>query len=265
MTEHISQKLGIDWLKTIAAALAAMSSAVLLSTLGAAGTIIGAALGSVVATVGGALYSQGLGRSRERLAQAQATALRKVGSAQAEVRRSSRNHGDDQTVDAHLTHAEERLDEAKEDLDAVAGEPPDPGWRERFAMLPWKRISLVAAGVFAATVLAITAFEIVAGETVSSLTGGTDGGGGGTTITHLGGGSGGRTSRHDDKAPPDGGSSPTSEPSTESSEQASPTDEPTGEPTESSSGFTTTLPAPTTPTSPASTLPAEPSTTPPSE
>ena len=261
MAEHLSQKLGIDWLKTIAAALAAVSSAVLLSTLGAAGTIIGAALGSVIATVGGALYNQGLGRSRARLVQAQATALRKAGIAQAEVRRARRHPGDDQTVDAHLTHAEKRLDEAEEDLDAVAGEPPDASWRERFAMLPWKRISLVAAGVFAATVLAITAFEIVAGETVSSLTGGTDGVGG-TTITHLGG-SGGGTSRHDDKAPSDGGSSPTAEtstePSTEPSDQASPTDEPT----ESPSGATTQVPTPTPPTSPTATLSAEPTTTPP--
>ena len=52
-----THKLEIDWLRTIGGALAAVSSAVLLSTLGAAGTIIGAALGSVIVTVGGALYS----------------------------------------------------------------------------------------------------------------------------------------------------------------------------------------------------------------
>ena len=90
MTADPSPKLDIDWLKTIAGALAAVSSAVLLSTLGAAGTIIGAALGSVIVTVGGALYSQGLARSRERLLQAQTAALRKVGVAQAEVRRAGR-------------------------------------------------------------------------------------------------------------------------------------------------------------------------------
>ena len=65
-----------------------MSSAVLLSTLGAAGTIIGAALGSVIVTVGGALYTQGLARSREHLTQAQSAALRKVRVAQADVRGS---------------------------------------------------------------------------------------------------------------------------------------------------------------------------------
>ena len=188
MTADPSPKLDIDWLKTIAGALAAVSSAVLLSTLGAAGTIIGAALGSVIATVGGALYSQGLAHSRERLAQAQTLAMRRVGIAQAEVRRASRQQGDDPAVDAHLAHADERLGEAKADLGAIADEPSDVGWRERLVVLPWKRISLVAAGLFAAAILAITAFELVAGESVSSITGGTDGGGG-PTISRIGGGS----------------------------------------------------------------------------
>src|SRR6478735_802921 len=106
MTEDTGQKLGIDWLKTIAGALAAVSSAVLLSTLGAAGTIIGAALGSVVVTVGGALYTQGLARSHQRLAHVQTAALRKVGVAQAEVRRASRRQGDDEAVGAHLAYAD---------------------------------------------------------------------------------------------------------------------------------------------------------------
>src|SRR6476620_10089926 len=130
MTDDTPQKLEIDWFRTTGGALAAVSSAVLLSTLGAAGTIIGAALGSVVATVGGALYSQGLGRSREHLVQVQATALRKAGIPQRRGRRGSR-HGV----------------EATEVLEVGTSEPADLGWRERFAMLPWKRIWQVAAGV----------------------------------------------------------------------------------------------------------------------
>lgn len=234
MTEDTDQKLGIDWLKTIAGALAAVSSAVLLSTLGAAGTIIGAALGSVIATIGGALYSQGLASGHKQLALAQATALRKVGTAQAEVRRASRRQ-DDRAVDAHLTHADEQLDEAKEDLDALADEPAGPNWRDRFAMLPWKQISLVAAGLFAGTILAITVFELVAGETVSAMTGGTDGGGG-TTITHVGGGS-----HHSSPSSPTDGPSPTSPtpstpgatPSSSTSSVPTPSGSPTASPTES--------------------------------
>ena len=258
MTADPSPKLDIDWLKTIAGALAAVSSAVLLSTLGAAGTIIGAALGSVIATVGGALYSQGLARSRERLAQAQSLALRRVGIAQAEVRRANRHQGDDPAVDAHLAHADERLGEAKADLGAIADEPPAVGWRERLVVLPWKRISLVAAGLFATAILAITAFELLAGESVSSITGGTDGDGG-PTITRIGGGS--DTSR-DDRAPSDDTATPSGEPSSEPSDEASPTVEPTDEPSESPSESTTPTPSPLAPTTPSPTLPVEPTTTP---
>ena len=168
-------KLEIDWLRTIGGALAAVSSAVLLSTLGAAGTIIGAALGSVVVTVGGALYSQGLARSRERLLQAQTAALRKVGVAQAEVRRAGRTSGDGRRVDAHLAHAQATLDRAKDDLGTLSDDRTGSGWRGRLAVLPWKRIALAAAGLFAAAVVAITAFELLVGESVSSITGGSQG------------------------------------------------------------------------------------------
>src|SRR3546814_15525436 len=81
-------KLEIDWVKTLAGALAAVSSAVLLSTLGAAGTLIGAALGSITLTVTSAFYSQGLAKSRQKLAAAQELAQRSVGIAQSEVRRA---------------------------------------------------------------------------------------------------------------------------------------------------------------------------------
>jgi hypothetical protein len=271
MSDDTSQKLDIDWLKTIAGALAAVSSAVLLSTLGAAGTIIGAALGSVIATVGGALYSQGLARSREHLAQAQITALRKVGVAQAEVRRAGRRQGDDQAVDAHLAHAERRLDEARQDLGTAADESAAPGWRERLGLLPWKRISLIAAGLFAATVVAITAFELVAGESVSSITGGTQGNGG-TTITRIGGGSDDDPSQDEspsDEAP--ASDQPSDEPTDAPSDQASPTAEPTAAqptaqpntaPSGSPSDSAPPVPAPTTPTPPAPTPTVEPTALP---
>ena len=232
MTPDTPRKLEIDWLRTAGGAFAAVSSAVLLSTLGAAGTIVGAALGSVVVTVGGALYSQGLARSHQRLAQVQTAAMRKVGVAQAEVRRASRQPDGDEAADAHLAHAEARLEDVKEDLEGVVDEPSSPGWRERLVLLPWKRISLVAAGFFAAAVVAITAFELVAGESVSSITGGTEGGDG-TTIGRIGGGSTEDDRVEDDKAPPDDQASPSDAPSTEPSDQPEPTSTPTGEPSTS--------------------------------
>ena len=261
MTHDTPQKLEIDWLKTAGGAFAAVSSALLLSTLGAAGTIIGAALGSVIVTVGGAFYSQGLARSQQRLAQVQNAAMRKVGVAQAEVRRAVRRQDDGDAVDAHLAHAEERLDDAKDDLGALGDEPTGPDWRERFVTLPWKRISLIAAGLFAAAVLAISAFELVAGESVSSITGGTEGGGG-PTISRIGGGSNGDTPTEDNQVPPDKQSSPSEAPSNEPSDQPSPTNAPSGEPTPAPEAPTPAS-TPTAPTTSEPALPTEPATTPP--
>lgn len=56
--------LGLSWFQVIAGALAAMTSAWIASTLGVAGTIIGAAVGSLVATITAALYANTLDRSR---------------------------------------------------------------------------------------------------------------------------------------------------------------------------------------------------------
>ena len=253
MSEDNGEKLEIDWLKTIAGALAAVSSAVLLSTLGAAGTLIGAALGSVIATVGGALYTQGLATSRAQLARAQEAARLKVGIAQAELRRAHRQQGDEPAVDAHLSHAEERLDEARDDLDsALADQPTDSDWRERLQMLPWKRISLVAAGLFAAAVIAITAFELATGESVSSMTGGTDGEGG-TTIGRVGGGSDTEEPKEEpptDEEQPSQTDEPSAEPSVEPSEEPTvvpsepPSEEPTSTPTLPSGTPEPSAPAP---------------------
>ncbi len=245
MTPDASRKFEIDWLRTVGGAFAAVSSAFLLSTLGAAGTIIGAALGSVIVTVGGALYSQGLARSRQRLAQVQSAAMRKVGVAQAEVLGITRRQVDGEAVDADLADAEERLDDVEDDLGAMADEPPGPGWRERLVVLPWKRISLTAAGLFAAAVLSITAFELVAGQSVSSITGGTAGGGG-TTIGRIGSGS-----DRDTGVPSDN----------ESSDQPAPAEVSTGEPTPSSQS-PTPEPSPTAPTTAETALPTEPATSP---
>jgi len=251
MTDDDRQKLEIDWLRTAAGALAAVSSAVILSTLGAAGTLIGAALGSVVATVGSALYTQGLARSRRRLAEAQTAAMRKVGVAQAEVRRASRTDSDT-AADAHLAHADERLAEAKDDLDAIAEEPEQDTWGQRLSSLPWRKVLLVAGGLFAVTVVAITAFELLAGQSVSQMTGGTSDGGG-TTVGQVGGGRSDHP-RKDDTTPTD---QPT--PTEQPSGSASPSEGPT--PDQSDSATPTPTPSPSA-TLPASPLSYEPTPTP---
>ncbi|HEX7739118.1 MAG TPA: hypothetical protein VF426_05685 [Marmoricola sp.] len=162
----------IEWVKVAAGALAAVSSALLLSTLGAAGTILGAALGSVVVSLTSSFYSSGLDASRRRMSEAQSAAMRRVGIAQAEVRRANRRAG---ASGAHLEHADEELAAAKAELDDA--DPDGPSFKERLALMPWKQVGLFAGGFFLCAVIVITGFELIAGKPVSSLTGGTKGGG----------------------------------------------------------------------------------------
>src|SRR4051794_41928344 len=61
---------GLSPVQIAAGALAAVSSAVLLSFFGVAGTLTGAALASVISTVGASLYSTSLNKTNERLRRA---------------------------------------------------------------------------------------------------------------------------------------------------------------------------------------------------
>lgn len=234
--------LGIDWLRTLGGALAAVTTAVLLSTLGAAGTIIGAALGSVAATVGTAFYTEALARSRERVASAQRLTSRKVGVAQAEVRRAQRRGEDADARHAHLGSADERLGEARRELET---DPEPEPVTDRLALLPWKRILVTAAAVFLAALLAITAFELLSGRSVASHTGGTDRDRG-TTI--------GSVTRDDP------GTGQQESPRPEPTDEVTPTSEPTS--SAPSSGEPVTTPTPTSTPSdvppPAEPLPTEP-------
>lgn len=78
----------IDWPRTIAGALAAVAAAIVLSKLGAAGTLIGAAIGSLVISIGTNVGASGIHTTRERVLEAQREALRRVSLAQAEVRQA---------------------------------------------------------------------------------------------------------------------------------------------------------------------------------
>ena len=235
-------RVQIDWVKIFAGALAAVSSAVVLSTLGAAGTIVGAALGSVVVSVSSSLYSTGLARSRERVARAQGLALQRVGVAQAEVRRANRRRASDTAVEGHLGHADEQLAQAQAELDELTSEgAATRSWGERLAALPWKRIALLTVGLFVVAMVAITVFELIAGQPVSNLTGGSHQRHG-TTFSDIGGGG---KKQPATPAPPDLPTSkgtPTVVPTAGTTATQAPTPSPTasGPPTPSPSEIPTT-------------------------
>jgi hypothetical protein len=230
-TDTEERRSRIDWPATFAGAAAAVTVAVLLSTLGAAGTLIGAALGSVIATVSSALYKQGIESSRRRMAEVQAAALQRVNLADQNVRRAARR-SDPEAAERELDRTHRHLDAAGEELaeEPAAAESPE---RSRWADLQWKRIAVLAAVVFMLSLLAISAVELVAGKSVSTITGGTDG----SDRTSLTGvfGKGGKGKDEQRKQPP-------------AEETPTPTPTPTPDPTPTE---TPTGPVPSGPTAPA--------------
>ncbi len=247
-----SKPAGIDWLATTAGALAAVTSALLLSTLGAVGTLIGAAIGSVAATVGSNLYTQWLAKTHQKVTSVQALARwRSAGL-------------------AGVRNGSEATGQAGDDVESEAAEvgdaEPMPPWRERLRTLPWKRITLLSLAMFVVVIAVITTFELLAGRSVSSIVGG---GNGGTTISGVtgGGSDNGDQGRSEDPstsptATPDESPSASTEPSAdaEPSESAG-TEQPSAEPSSSTgssaspsaqpseSGSASSEPSPTAPTS----------------
>ncbi|MGO1487423.1 MAG: hypothetical protein ACTHWA_02555, partial [Arachnia sp.] len=153
------QPFEINWVASAGSALGAVSAAVLLSTLGAAGTLIGAALGSLIITVGGSIYTQSLQKT----------------TAHVQSRLVGRESGPANTDTVLSPRVVESSDSASE-------EPPRMSLRN----LPWKRLIAVTIGLFVAVMAVILVFELATGRPVSSFTGGTSNTDRSTTISELG-------------------------------------------------------------------------------
>jgi hypothetical protein len=194
-----------------AGAAASVTSALAASFFGVAGTLIGAAVGSVVSTVASAIYAHSLRRAADRARVTREVVIRRAtGAIPAAV----------PTVPAARTAGEP----------PVAPEPqPAGGGGQR----PWWRSRPVAAagvalGAFLLAVGAITASELALGRSAS--------GGNGTTVSRALSGSSG-TSRPTPSAPTTATTSPTASPTAPASSSSAP-----------SAGTTTapsTAPAPT--------------------
>lgn len=154
----------INWFAAAGSALGAVSSAVLLSTLGAAGTLIGAALGSLVITVGGSIYTQSLQKTK----------------AQVDLRRGVARSGRPGTA------ASSAADEPRTGSTSVRPpKPPAAPLGDTLRSLPWKRIAWLAVGLFVAAMAVILVFELSTGRPVSSYTGGSNETRKGTTFSGL--------------------------------------------------------------------------------
>ncbi|UQU66673.1 hypothetical protein COUCH_10580 [Couchioplanes caeruleus] len=226
MSEQSPDRLwsGIQISKVVAGTLAAVAAAVLGSFLGVAGTLAGAALASVVGSVGTQLFDNSLKRGTQRL-QTVAPAFVKAPAAVG-------------TPPVAAATEEEKPSHTV---------PQEPG---RFA-IRWKPVLVGAATVFIVAMGAIFAVEAMADRSLSSMTTGHDTRGG-STLTSV-------FSSDEKKSPsPSPSESPAPEESsapgtstTESPEPSATTSTP--EPTE-----TTTAPAEPTTEAPQQTDPADP-------
>jgi hypothetical protein len=187
------RRIEVNWVQSLAGALAAVTSAVLLSTVGVAGTLIGAALGSLAATLGSAIYSFYIRETKAKVEEVTTVAASRLGRAHARVREASRDvAAGEPGAEQELARADADLQRARVLVEEKREEPTQVGWRTVLAGLPWKRIALVALGVFIAAMVAIVSFELITGRAISSYTGGSDSHQR-TSIPGLGGGGAGGT------------------------------------------------------------------------
>lgn len=182
-----SKRLEINWFGVVGSALGAVSAAVVLSTLGAAGTLVGAALGSLSITVGGSIYSHYLERTKTRVAEAAALVARRTRVSPGAAARGTATTAavDDSTATTAAVDEPASTSEAEE----AQGKE---SWQQVVRGLPWKRIAALAVGLFAVAMAIILVFELSTGRPVSSYTGGTSSTSTGTSIPGISGRGGDR-------------------------------------------------------------------------
>ena len=158
-------------------ALAAVSAAVVASFLGVGGTIVGAALGSIVASIGGAVYSHSFQRAGYRLGEAKVlTVVTSRRSADVEPGPSD-VPVIERADEEHPAYAESAPAEGEPEEAVTASPLPPPGGRVP-RRLSWKAAVLLTVIAFVIAIAAIVVVELVIGRPIS-------GGSGGTTISHL--------------------------------------------------------------------------------
>lgn len=138
------KKSSLSAIQLTAGALAAVSSAVVASFFGVAGTLIGAAVASVISTLSATLYSQSLQRTNERL-------------------RRARQHVTRRPPAREATETPETVV-----LPAYLDPRSEPARRLR---IRWPRVAVYAVGVFVLAMGIVTGIELVGQRPVSALVG----------------------------------------------------------------------------------------------
>lgn len=149
MTEHAPDRIwsGIDIPKTIAGVLAAVSAAVIGSFLGVAGTLAGAAVASLIGSVGTEIYHRFINRGRKKI-EGTFLAPAAVGTPPVEAA-----------------------------VHESPSEPPKP------RKIRWARVMMVAGALFVLAMGTLTMAEVISGRSVADATQG--GNHGSTTLGGL--------------------------------------------------------------------------------
>ena len=168
MSERRSLLDDLSWVQIVVGALAAMTSAWVASALGVGGTIIGAALGSLVIPVSSALYGRGLDKGRVL------------------VVRTDRGETIEQRVDdtarSDTVLVDEAVDARPDVHDAAVVDEP--------RRLRWRPVALTSVVVLVLAIVAMGVVEVVTdqpygGNADNSRIGSTFTGGGGGNDTDV--------------------------------------------------------------------------------
>ncbi|MBO0743753.1 MAG: hypothetical protein J2P43_01945 [Candidatus Dormibacteraeota bacterium] len=165
-TEKEVPRLQLSLVQVIAAALASITSAVILSRFGVAGTYVGTAVGSIVSTVSVAVYSHTMRQARRR------------------VHTYTQHHHAGRVIEAPPVRtppaAWNRSHPPSRSLPPVTVRTPRGhrgGWRAQwdrmerwFAGLPlWGKAGLMATTAFVVAVAAVVLFQVLSGQSLTNL------------------------------------------------------------------------------------------------
>lgn len=250
MSENKDDTVSIRISQVLAGAMAAVTAALIGSTMGVAGTVVGAGLASVISTVGGALYLRSIERTKESVRTVvKAKVVGRSGGATVLVSDDKPATGEVVDADAEPEEVGEQRAENAEDEQTSDDRPPVTRRRLR-----WPVLVVTSLAAFALGMLVITGVEWLRGEPLS--------GGSGTTVDSIvephrdsGGGDGGQpvSPTTSDTAPTDT-NAPTSTDATNTTEPTT-----TSTPPSSDETTTSTPPVTTTTESPPPSSPSQPS------
>jgi hypothetical protein len=178
----------------LASAAGAVISAVIASIFGVKGTIVGVAIGSIIATTGTALVFQSIERTNQVVKQVvvrvpdRTKLLRRLGGTKAAGVTHSDPPSDSGVHEETATSAAQATASAKSDVSASTDDqlttPVEvpTGATEPRLNLRWPVVALAIAGVFVVSLIFVTVVELIAGRPLADIFGHS---GEGTTVRNI--------------------------------------------------------------------------------